>query len=235
MYNKILYSLFIGLTLLFVSSYAAIFNRDEVKECTKSLKTCKIPQIVEAAEKSPNIDIYCKDKVCSSIEYEDFTAKFPGNETLITRLCNKEKIASVVDEHSENYSYSINCSSMFCKADSECLTNKCFKDVCVDNDEVDIEICQFIYHYHFFTISSSYDFTCGKLIGYSCKSNSECASNHCFDGECYQPKDTDSTMESLGSYLFYGGVLILLFVTFIVVGCLYCCCFKKRRKNKNKA
>jgi len=225
MINKKFYLLFISFVLFFFSSYGAIFTREDVKECVNSLKKCKIAQI---NEKKSNIEIYCKDNVCTSIEFEDFTAKFPNNETLYTRVCNKARIESVVDEKSEHYNYSTLCSPTACQADSECLTNKCFKGVCVDNDAANIEKCEFTHHYHFFTISHTNDFNCGKLIGYSCQSDSECVTDNCGDGVCEVAKDHDSTQEVL-SYLFYGGVLVLLCITFTVVGCCYCCCFKKRK------
>jgi len=124
-----------------------------------------------------SFEYYCKDdKTCSSVVRTEYntTVELPDANGVMTRY-NAE-----ICENENGY-----CDdSTKCKADSDCLSNKCQNNYCVRNDDVYIEKCQDTYHYHTLIFSSSIDMKCGKPDGYTCKKNKECASDICDNGIC---------------------------------------------------
>jgi len=232
MFNKKLCSLFIGVALLFSASSGTIYSMEEVNKCKNSSDDCKI-SLTKPVESGgiTTVEVYCRDNSCFTVDGYGSTAEIPdattnSNKTLIVDICNYERVAN---NRTSDSAYFSHCSPE-CHADSDCFTNKCLNNKCVENNAISLEKCQEAYHYHILTISHSYDFTCGKPHGYTCKSHSECASGKCTGGECERFNGDYHNMDEFASYFFYGIVIIIALITCC---CICCCCCGKDKKNNN--
>jgi len=85
--------------------------------------------------------------------------------------------------------------SLKCNNDSECLSNKYYRNHCAYNNETPIVHCDNIYSNKLFLGESSYMY-CGKPPNDICIENDECSSKNCRKNMCqYQddgPSDSDS-------------------------------------------
>ncbi|ORX33469.1 hypothetical protein BCR36DRAFT_412123 [Piromyces finnis] len=96
------------------------------------------------------ISFYCKNDICVLVhnEYFDRVIEIPNeNGTMIkyiTYTCSYDNIISgkcsdkTCDDYG-NYTYNT------CKNDSECLSNKCFNNFCMFNEENPIDHCDDVY------------------------------------------------------------------------------------------
>ncbi|OUM56441.1 hypothetical protein PIROE2DRAFT_65528 [Piromyces sp. E2] len=168
-------------------------------------------------------EFYCKDdKTCSSVTRKNNTAyvEFPdanGNmKSLIADICDPKSPTecSIVHE---------------CKSDSECLTNKCVNNHCAPNDDLKMEKCQDTYHWHTLIFSSSVDMNCGKPDGYSCKSDSDCASDICENKIC-QFQGRDHGLAALDSVVVYACICIGIAILSCIACCVCCCGGSKKNK-----
>ncbi|KAG4092696.1 hypothetical protein H8356DRAFT_950223, partial [Neocallimastix lanati (nom. inval.)] len=115
-----------------------------------------------------------------------------------------------------------------CKNDYEWLSNKCFNNNCIFNDEnLIVHCCDSIYRRtSIISIRGSY-IHCGKPYGDSCKTNNEGSSKKCKDKYfCYIQNEGPSDSESVCMYLI--GPLIILIILIIIC---WCCCYKKYSYN----
>ena len=177
------------------------------------------------------IEIYCKGDVCSSAirnDYNNSTVEFPDSNGNM-----KSYIADVCVWNSDDIR-SIDCNDASeCNSDSDCLSNKCEKNHCVRNDDVKIEKCQDTFHYHPLTFSYSVDMTCGKPDGYTCKKNSDCASNICDrDDNTCKFQGRDHSLEGISSVVTYMVIIIIVLIIVIIVNCFSRCFKNKSRSSK---
>jgi len=96
MFNKKLYSLFIGVALLFSASSGTVYSMEEVNKCKDSSDDCKIPLTIPVESGGiTNVEVYCRDNICATVEGGYSTIQFPdgnnGNKTLIVDTCNYQK------------------------------------------------------------------------------------------------------------------------------------------------
>jgi len=173
---------------------------------------------------------YCKDEFCVRVndEYNNYFIEIPDKNNNITNYivhtCTFNDIESNYCDstrmiNGENY-------SVECNNDSECLSNKCYKNHCMFNEEIPIVHCDNIYSDKLFLGKSSYMY-CGKPPNDSCIENDECSSKNCRDN-MYQfqldgPSDSDSIQTAFEG-LIIGGVSIIIIITAIIICCY---CYKK--------
>jgi len=223
MFNKKLYS-FVYLALIFSTIYGKIMTKDEVKKINlddfKGKEENQCPDISSGYYgylDRCSVEIYCKDDVCSSATrtgYKNSTVEFPDANGNM-----KTYIAEIYDETDTD--------TPKCQSDSDCLSNKCVNNYCVRNDDIKLEKCQDTYYYNILFSSSSIKMTCGKPDDYSCKRDSDCASNDCSQGLCaFQGRVHN--FDFIGSYILYGVILIIA----IILACIGCCCCCCKHKNK---
>ncbi|ORX81614.1 hypothetical protein BCR32DRAFT_279613 [Anaeromyces robustus] len=136
------------------------------------------------------ISYYCKDDICvpSSYNYMGKTIEIPNkNGTLIkyiTNTCRYEEIKTN------------NCNSnILCNNDFECLSNKCFNNYCVFNDETPIIHCDDIYSNILFRHSYMYR---GKPYNDVCINDNECSSKQCTHETCDIQENGPSDNEGTG-------------------------------------
>jgi len=95
------------------------------------------------------VSFYCKDDICvyTDCYYNEPYVRIPdkeGNYTkYITYTCNYEKIE--LNDCAYGVPYDNSLVSVKCTFDSECLSNKCFNNHCVFNEETPIVHCDNIY------------------------------------------------------------------------------------------
>jgi len=180
---------------------------------------------------------YCKDDICVSCDnrIELGTIIIPNKEgknvTYITETCSTKSIETDF------------CSSKNCTADTECLSNKCFKGHCAFNEANPIVQCQEVRTIHsslIFSQSKGYKYQCGLPAGDKCKSNKDCSSHNCEkynkDKICGEPDDSGchSTCGWSGMLAFI--FLVPLYLVLSLIFCCYFCCScrnQKYKQNKN--
>jgi len=182
---------------------------------------------------------YCKNDICVELGYDYLSenVEIPDEKGTIKRYISKsysyEELKSVwrtVIGLGPDVYFSLNCTS-----DSQCLTNKCYNNYCVFNEENPIEFCTNIY---INLAMFSYDYMyCGKAIGEKCKRNKECGSKRCKKNSCGLPPGgpCDSCVLVGIRNLLYIGIGIITMISIIILLC-YCYYFKlnKNLKNNNK-
>jgi len=155
-FNNIILYLYIIIYIQFVNAYkkGVVLRKDEVLKITNEYY----------------ISFFCKNDTCVSVDgYSDRTIEIPDeNGNLI-------KYISLTFPYDEIKLEKPNCLEK-CTTDSQCLSNKCFYNCCVFNDETPIVHCDDIYSRPtLFKERSSY-MHCGKAWKDSCKTNDECSS-----------------------------------------------------------
>jgi len=120
---------------LYIIIYLGLINSNEVISKEDVLKI----------KDEYHIRFYCKDDICVHVEreYDNYFIEFPdinGNVTnYIVYTCTYNDIElnycnSIKMINGENY-------SVECNNDSECLSNKCYKNHCMYNNETPIVHC----------------------------------------------------------------------------------------------
>jgi len=198
MYSKnILIFIYIVLCINFVNTYE-ILTKDEVLNITNRYY----------------ISFYCKDNICVSTDYNynDSIIEIPdenGNKKkYITHTCTYDDIKIKKCNVLKN-----------CTIDSECLSNKCFDNRCVFNNETSIIHCDAIYTPStLFKKKSSYMY-CGKPYGETCINNDECSSKKCnmnnFRKQTEGPSDSDG-VQGLS-------IVFIMFIILIIVAIIGIC------------
>lgn len=179
---------------------------------------------------------YCKDGICVPCDNssELGTIIIPNKEgknvTYITETCSPKSIETDF------------CSSKNCTADTECLSNKCFKGHCAFNEANPIVQCQEVRTIHrglIFSDTKGYKYQCGLPQGDKCKSNKDCSSYNCVSYSkekiCGEPDDS-----GCHSTCGWTGVFAIMFTVpiYIILSIICCCCFcylgsnQKYRKDK---
>jgi len=134
----------------------------------------------------------------------------------ITHTCRYEEIESKECK-----------SSASCNNNLECLSNKCFNNYCVFNEETPIVHCDDIYSNILF--KSSY-MHCGKPYNDVCSSNDECSSKQCIHGTYDIQENGPSDSESTGLNEGIKGLVLILIIIILISICYCCCCYKKNIK-----
>ncbi|ORX49221.1 hypothetical protein BCR36DRAFT_412741 [Piromyces finnis] len=184
---------------------------------------------------------YCKNDICTSINnfYSTYFVDIPdinGNSTsCITYTCIYENIDSnkcndICDVNGIDYS----CQ---CSYDTECLSNKCYKNHCVFNNETPIVHCSDSYSDKLFLGKSSYIY-CGKPPNNPCEQGDECSSKLCMHNKCesvqdYGPSDSNGVQTGIEGSIIFAGIFIIIITLIIIIICCYCC--KRRRNNRNQS
>ncbi|KAL6597636.1 hypothetical protein LY90DRAFT_513289 [Neocallimastix californiae] len=221
MKNKIYLTIFIIILCIPFINGESLFYEDIPKYLTKD----EVLKLKNAAF----VAFYCKGDLCCKTEYgyTEYFAEFPDEngrmKKYITKTCAHDKIGTEKcngKSYAEGQVFYTNCT-----ADSDCLSNKCLKNVCVFNDENPIVHCDDIY----LGGSRSYMY-CGKQYGNTCKTDDECSSKICFeDNTCNMqhkgPSDSEGAMGMI--YSFY-----VLIITLILLVC--CCCYSICKKEIKK-
>jgi len=167
-----------------------------------------------------DISYYCKNDICVKVdcEYDKDFIEFPNKEGKIniyivkTFLNINDELINYYNKMYSNKTYvSINCSN-----DSDCLSNKCFNNYCIFNNETPIVHCDSIYTGN----RKSYMY-CGKPYEDYCNTNDECSSKNCnsISNYCLQPRngpsDSDSAVIIGYFYLFYIFLIIIMVIVVI--------------------
>ncbi|KAG4095489.1 hypothetical protein H8356DRAFT_1427093 [Neocallimastix lanati (nom. inval.)] len=149
------------------------------------------------------VAFYCKDNLCAKTKhsYTDFFVEFPDEngrmKKYITETCPRDKIGTKMC-NTEIY-YDGNLFYTNCTSNSDCLSNKCLKSVCVFNDDNPIVHCDDIY----LGGGRSY-MHCGKPYHDTCKTNNECSSRICFeDNTCNLQRKGPSDSEDTPKCIYY--------------------------------
>jgi len=169
------------------------------------------------------VSFYCKDDICvyTDCYYRKPYARIPdkeGNYTkYITYTCNYEEIE--LNDCVYEFPYNNSLVSVKCTSDSECLSNKCFKNHCVFDEETPLVHCDNIYSAPtLFRKASSYIY-CGKAYGDTCKNNDECSSKLCSSkGICTLQTNGPSDSDYIGPGITLA-YISFIFVIAIIIGC----------------
>ncbi|ORX49596.1 hypothetical protein BCR36DRAFT_291655, partial [Piromyces finnis] len=171
-----------------------------------------------------------KNNICASAkyDYEDFNLKIPNeNGTLINYIvytCTYEEIKSNKCCNDNSY-YS--CSSIICKSDSECISDKCFNNRCAINNSTSFVHCDSIYTGN----KTSYMY-CGKVFRDFCNNDDECSSKKCYDNHCLMQMEGPSSDESNENKNFDIYMNINIMIPYIAaILLLILCCYKHKKKN----
>ncbi|OUM56997.1 hypothetical protein PIROE2DRAFT_18158, partial [Piromyces sp. E2] len=129
------------------------------------------------------ISYFCKNDTCvyTYYDYRDSIIEIPDE--------NGNMIKYITDTRTYDYINSLDSACIEkCNKDSQCLSNKCYHNCCMFNDETPVVHCDDIYiPPYFFRERSSY-MHCGKAYLDTCKTNEECSSKDCYDGICRMQK-----------------------------------------------
>jgi len=122
-----------------------------------------------------------------------------------------------------------------CTDDSNCLSNKCFNNACIFNEENPIVYCTNEYSYNAFWNRRKSVMHCGKAPMDGCTEDKECGSNECIEGECMRggggPSESETAKGVIGGAIY----LIIGIVVLVVLLIAICCyCFIKKHKKRNK-
>jgi len=213
MYNRYLFT-FIYITLLFTTTYSS-------KSILSSYDSydgysCK----------------YCKNDICVPCNNRIYlgTVIIPNEEgvdvTYITEVCSSKSINLGL------------CFSKNCTADSECLSNKCFKGHCSFDENNPVVQCQTIRTIHsnpVFGDAKGYKEYCGLPYGYECKTNNECSSHNCEIvryglGFCGEPNDDGGCHSACG----LGAAIAIMTAipVYVIIYSILCCCFCSFHKHR---
>ncbi|KAG4102885.1 hypothetical protein H8356DRAFT_1271586 [Neocallimastix lanati (nom. inval.)] len=140
------------------------------------------------------VAFYCKDNLFAKTKhsYTDFFVEFPDENgrimKYITETCPRDKIGTKMC-NTEIY-YDGNLFYTNCTSNSDCLSNKCLKSVCVFNDDIYLGGGRSYMH-------------CGKPYHDTCKTDNECSSRICFeDNTCnLQRKGPSDSEDNIGSVI----------------------------------
>jgi len=178
---------------------------------------------------------YCKDEICTQVvyDYDDYVMEFPdinGNITnYIVYTCTNNDIE--LDKCKDEYMIDDMIFSLICNNDSECLSNKCYKNHCMYNNETPIVHCDNIYSDKWFLGKSSYMY-CGKPPGDSCIENDECSSKNCRKNECQFQDDGPSDSDGVKTYI-EGLIFFVILIVLVIIAIVICCCYFYKRIHKN--
>jgi len=140
----------------------------------------------------------------------------------ITETCPRDKIGTEMC-NTEIY-YDGNIFYTNCTSNSDCLSNKCLKSVCVFNDENPIVHCDDIY----LGGGRSY-MHCGKPYHDTCKTDDECSSKICFeDNTCNMQYEGPSDSEGGAMGMIYS--FYIMIIALILLSC--CCCYSICKKKE---
>jgi len=223
-----------------LSSYIAFYDKN------KTINKSKLWKFINKF----NLTFYCKNNICVQVNRNilPLFVEIPDRKGNIKRYITR---SYTYDEIKLNklgtglctYFVKEKCYiriSYQCNSDSQCLTNKCFNNYCVFNEENPTEFCTAIYINLFFRFSYIH---CGKTIGDICKTDKECGSKHCglikgikpwrIENYCGLPSNGPSDSDGIEGIL---NLLFLSSIIFIIYIILYFCfcCVKSIIKNKNK-
>ncbi|OUM61582.1 hypothetical protein PIROE2DRAFT_12362 [Piromyces sp. E2] len=165
------------------------------------------------------ISFYCKNNTCvsASYEYDEKTVVIPdenGNMIqYITQTCTLD-----------NIEYNICSSEERCTTDSQCLSNKCFRNYCVFNDATPIVHCDDIYSSPFYFKERSSYMYCGKAYGDTCETDDECSSKNCYKGTCLKQELGPRESEDLQAV-----ILLMIYVAIIIFIIIVCWCYWRYR------
>jgi len=211
MQNKIVLAIFTIIFYIYFINCESLSYEDVPKYLTKD-EVLKLKNAVFVA-------FYCKDNLCAKTKhsYTDFFAEFPDEngkmKKYITETCPHDQFES--GECNTEIYYDGNIFYTNCTSNSDCLSNKCLKSVCVFNDENPIVHCDDIY----LGGGRSY-MHCGKPYYDTCKTDDECSSKICVKAEkiCNMqrngPSDSEGTM----------GMIYSFYIMIIALILLICCC-----------
>ncbi|KAG4092228.1 hypothetical protein H8356DRAFT_1082390 [Neocallimastix lanati (nom. inval.)] len=168
---------------------------------------------------------YCKNDICvGEIHiYNDNFIDIPDENGNITKYN--------VGTCTQDYIDTDDCNGSECSEDSECLSNKCYKNHCIFYDETPIVHCSNIYKRRWFLDPTVYMY-CGKAPDDTCNEDNECSSKHCANNTCQSQTDGPSDSDGVQSYfeaLIIIGVLIIVIIIAIIIGC---CCYNKKKYKK---
>ncbi|OUM68469.1 hypothetical protein PIROE2DRAFT_58030 [Piromyces sp. E2] len=113
---------------------------------------------------------FCLDNECQSYkneQYLEFTNKEGKKQKYIAGICKANNK---------------NCTTAKCMADSDCISNKCMNNVCVEGGNSIFTECNDMNKGPFQPTVT--EIVCGKLQGEKCNKDEECA------GKCYNDEDS---------------------------------------------
>jgi len=152
--------------------YVNVYDEDKVLQKEKVLK---LKNVV-------NTSYYCKDDICIEVDtqYGKYFIEFPNSNGDITlyniHICSYDNIN--IDKCTRGFCENDMCLYLTCNSDIECLSNKCFKNYCVFNENNPVVHCDDIYNK-----GKSYMY-CGKAHGDTCEVDYDCSSQKCEMEHC---------------------------------------------------
>jgi len=168
------------------------------------------------------ISYYCKNNICvlTSYNYINSYIEIPDKKDnlikYITDTCNYDDI--IINK----CHYITKCNS-----DNECLSNKCYKNHCMFNNETQIIRCDNIYMGPtLFNERSSY-MHCGKPFNEKCNNNNECSSKKCVNSYCNQQNNGPNESEGMIVMIYLIILIFILIIFFFIYIIIY-----KLRHNK---
>jgi len=182
---------------------------------------------------------YCKNDICLAVKQNNIKPfiEFPDENGYI----HKYILNPYTNDYKKNlYEYNDSNNktilvSTECKNDTQCLSNKCLYETCTYNENSNIERCDVMYTKATIFSSSEEYIYCGKMIGESCKRNSECSYKSC-DKICRSVfiQQPDKYKDDLDIGIIRFCIVIALIIISIFISC--CCLFikcPKCTKNNN--
>jgi len=181
---------------------------------------------------------YCKNDICVPCNNRVYlgTVIIPNNKglnvTYITETCSPKDIDLNL------------CSSKECKDDTECLSNKCYKGHCSnenneDNQAVQCTTVRTIHSNPFFGDGTGYKHHCGLPVGNKCKNNKDCVTYNCeyypgSGGICEYPRDSGCHSSCAMDKAIIISILIPIYFILSIVFCCVCCCYKNHENSRKK-
>jgi len=224
----IIYSYGLNDTIIYTYENITTYNRDEYffKGYDKN-HTLSRNEVLKI-KNSINLSYYCKNNICVEVdrdlmpEFIEFPDEkgniklYISNSYTYNDLKLNEYLKGICHSYDNKNKICRVAISFTCTSDLQCLTNKCFNNICIFNEENPIDFCADIYSYFLFYGAHTY-MHCGKAIGEMCKTDEECGSNRCLkNGECSSPigpSESDGAIE-----------IFILLLTFNIIFILCCCC-----------
>jgi len=168
------------------------------------------------------ISYHCRNDICilTDNDYCTHIVEFPDENgnliEYITDTCNYSDIQ--LNKCNDVTS---------CNNDKECLSNKCYKNICMFNNETQIIHCDNIYTKPtLFRDRSSYMY-CGKAYRDICNENDECSSKKCIYNRCRMQTNGPNEGEGIGVYVSFMIYATIILIICLIILIIYKICKKK--------
>jgi hypothetical protein len=128
---------------------------------------------------------FCLDDECQSYKNEQYLE-------FVNKNGQKQKyIAGICNEHDKN------CSTEKCMADSDCISNKCLNNICVEGGNSVFTECTDKHKGAFQPTKT--EMVCGKLQGEKCSKDEECAGK-CYYDDSFNVDEKDKKEDTCHAY-----------------------------------